>query len=296
MKKLLRTLQVQFPYLLDAKFKLMRFLRNILRIPFENDFYALSLFPDVEDALFLDVGANRGQSSDAILMKRKNIWIYLFEPNELLAEKLKGMFGHNERIVINNFGLGDENTHGILVVPFYKKWMFDGLASFDEDKARNWLKGRVYFYSERFLTLHKSKCQIKILDELELAPFFIKLDIQGYEYRALKGGERTLRAHEPVLLVESPDDATINYLNRLGYQPYAFTQGKFILGLKGKSNTFFMTEEKSYLVRNHIEHPKHGHSQASQGGKIRRSAQHSARLLLKTGELSWTGKSSNATY
>jgi hypothetical protein len=57
MRKLLRTLQVQFPYLLDAKFKLMRLVRNG-RTPLE-DFNALSLFPEVDDALFLDVGANR---------------------------------------------------------------------------------------------------------------------------------------------------------------------------------------------------------------------------------------------
>jgi len=55
------------------------------------------------------------------------------------------------------------------------------------------------------------------LDELGLAPFFIKLDIQGYEYRALLGGERTIRTHEPVLLIESPDEQTIEFLAKLGY-------------------------------------------------------------------------------
>jgi hypothetical protein len=102
MRKLLRTLQVQFPYLLDAKFKLMRLVRNGLNIPFEYDFNALSLFPEEDDALFLDVGANRGQSTDAILMKRKNVRIHQFEPNKLLFEKLKGLYGRNERIMISN--------------------------------------------------------------------------------------------------------------------------------------------------------------------------------------------------
>lgn len=249
MKKLLRTLQVQFPFLLETKFKLMRFIRNGLGIPFENDFHALSLFPGIDEALFLDVGANRGQSTDAILMKRKNIRIHQFEPNELLCDKLKDLFSGNERIVINNFGLGDETGEKVLFVPFYKKWMFDGLASFHEDQARNWLKGRVFFYSERFLTLHKSRSRIKRLDELGLAPFFIKLDIQGYEYRALRGGEQTIRTYEPVLLIETPDDRVIYYLKGLGYEFYAFKQGKLIPGIRGKLNTFFMTEKKSSLVR-----------------------------------------------
>lgn len=252
-KKLLRTLQINFPYLLEMKVKLIRLFRSQLGIPFENDFHALSLFPDVDGELFLDVGANRGQSTDAILMKQKKARIHLFEPNKLLFEKLKGLFGGNEKIVMNNFGLGDETTEGALFVPFYKEYMFDGLASFSEEKARNWLKGRIFFYREQFVTLRKVTSQIRRLDELDLAPFFIKLDIQGYEYRALKGGEQTIKSYKPVLLIESADDRIINYLKDFGYQFFAFKQGKFLRGIRGELNTFFMTEEKSYLVRNNMK-------------------------------------------
>jgi len=253
LKKLLRTLQVGFPFLLDTKFKLVRFFRNGLKIPSESEFRALSLFPDVGGALFLDVGANRGQSTDSILLTTRNVRIHLFEPNELLCRKLERLFGGTQGIVINNFGLGDENTEGVLFVPFYRKWMFDGLASFNEEIAKGWLKDRVFFYNERLVTLHRSRTQIRKLDELDLDPYFIKLDIQGYEYRALKGGEQTLRRHEPVLLIESPDDRTVAYLKGLGYQFFAFSQGKFISGIQGETNTFFMTDEKACLVRKHIE-------------------------------------------
>jgi FkbM family methyltransferase len=252
MKKFLRTLQVNFPYLLDAKFSVMRVIRNTLKVPFEDDFNALSLFPPVDNALFLDVGANRGQSTDAILMKQKNIRIELFEPNELLYDKLKDLFGGDDRMVIHNFGLGDEVTEGTLFVPFYKKWMFDGLASFNEEEAAGWLKGRMFLYSDRLLTIHKSKCKIETLDRLDLAPFFIKLDVQGYEYKALKGGEKTIKKHEPVLLIETPDHKTTAFLKSLGYQLYAYRDGKFIPGVKGALNTFFMTEGKSSLVRSSI--------------------------------------------
>jgi hypothetical protein len=91
------------------------------------------------------------------------------------------------------------------------------------------------------------------LDELGLDPFFIKLDIQGYEFQALKGGERTIKTYEPILLVESPNETTINYLKGFGYQFYAFKEGKFIPGVKGEQNTFFMTENKSSVVKKHIK-------------------------------------------
>jgi phospholipid N-methyltransferase len=81
----------------------MRTYRNILRIPFEEDFYALRLFPDIGEVLFLDVGANRGQSTDAILLQTKNSRVQLFEQNTLLCDKLERQYGDDKRIVINRF-------------------------------------------------------------------------------------------------------------------------------------------------------------------------------------------------
>lgn len=252
-KKLLRTLQANFPFLLETKFSLMRLFRNKLGIPSEKDFRALHLFPNTGKALFLDVGANRGQSTDAILMQTKNSRIQLFEPNPLLCEKLERQYADNKSIVINRFGLGDKTAEQVLYIPFYKQGMLDGLASFDEEKARNWLKRRVFFYKDRYLSVRKLICHIKKLDELGLDPFFIKLDIQGYEFQAIKGGEKTIKTYEPILLIEAANEKIINYLKNLGYQFYAFKQGKFTSGVKGEINTYFMTEDKSTMVERHIK-------------------------------------------
>jgi FkbM family methyltransferase len=250
--KLFRTLQVHFYYLQDAKFSVMRFYRNTFGIPFEKDFLALSLFPQVDGALYLDVGANRGQSTDAILMNTKGSRIQLFEPNLFLCEKLSRLYAHQEEVTIRNFGLGDQTTECLLYIPCYKKWMFDGLASFDKEKAKEWLNGRIFFYREKNLSLLESRSEIKRLDELGCEPFFIKMDIQGYELKALKGGERTIKRAEPILLIESPDHRIIDYLKGLGYRMYAFREGKFIEGVRGELNTFFLTEDKSSLVKKNI--------------------------------------------
>jgi FkbM family methyltransferase len=254
--KLLRTLQVNFPYFLDAKFTLMRLYRNKFGIPFEEDFHALQLFPDTGEALFLDVGANRGQSTDAILMKVKNCRVQLFEPNPLLSDKLSRQYGSDKRVTINQFGLGDRSSEQALYIPFYKRWMFDGLASFDQIEARDWLSERIFFYRERNLSLQEFKCNIKRLDDLNVDPFFIKIDVQGYELQVLMGGEQKIRTCEPILLVESPSEKIIDYLKRFGYQFYAFEKAKFIPGVQGKQNTFFMTENKASLVKRHICDPQ----------------------------------------
>jgi hypothetical protein len=97
-------------------------------------------------------------------------------------------------------------------------------------------------------------CRIVPLDDLNLQPCFIKLDIQGYELKALKGAQRTLRRHEPVLLIESPNDATLEYLDALGYQFFAFDGRRFIERAIGAPNTFFMTPGRMRYVADRIHH------------------------------------------
>lgn len=65
------------------------------------------------------------------------------------------------------------------------------------------------------------------LDSLELAPDFIKYDVEGEEYRALIGSENTIRKHKPVLLVSLYHRSRdifelINYLHR-EYPEYKLT-------------------------------------------------------------------------
>jgi FkbM family methyltransferase len=232
--------------MLEAKFSIMRAYRNQLRKPFDADFNGIEFLPDLEEALFLDVGANRGQSTDAILMKRKKSRIQLFEPNPWLCGKLEAFFGSNPRIIVNRFALGAKTEERELFVPFYKHWMFDGLASFDEETAKSWLRDRMFFYREEFLTVKTVACKIRPLDDLALDPAFIKLDVQGFEYEVVRGGEETIRRCSPILLIESPPAAVlVEYLKGLGYEMYAFRAGGFCRGVMGGANTFFMRADKS---------------------------------------------------
>lgn len=57
--------------------------------------------------------------------------------------------------------------------------------------------------------------EVITLDSLGLAPGFVKLDVEGCELAALIGGERTIRTHRPVVMLEE------NGLNRR----YGFEDG-----------------------------------------------------------------------
>jgi FkbM family methyltransferase len=73
------------------------------------------------------------------------------------------------------------------------------------------------------------------LSEVDL----IKLDCEGYELHALKGGEQTILANRPVIVVEQKpghgksfgykDDAAVDYLILLGMKKHAVISGDYIM-------------------------------------------------------------------
>ena len=236
----------------ETKFFVMRLIRKLLKKPFESDFMAIQYFPNLDRALFLDVGGNRGQSTEAILLYAQNAHIQIFEPVKMLNDRLERRFRKKQQVKVNKFALGYKPCEHQIYIPYYRKWMFDGLTSLDKENPRLWLKEHLYNFKESLFSLQEDTCEVRTLDQLGLKPLFIKLDIQGYEYQALKGGEKTIRANEPILLIEAPDQQIIDYLSELGYQYYAFDNGKFTAGETGMLNTFFMTKTKASDMEEHI--------------------------------------------
>src|SRR5688572_21167201 len=107
LRKLLRTSQSYFPALKEAKEDFQYYYRKALKIPHEQDFQIISRFTSSED-LFIDVGANHGQSINSILLFRPDARIISFEANSALAQqKLQHRYAGQANIQIHPFGLSD---------------------------------------------------------------------------------------------------------------------------------------------------------------------------------------------
>ena len=235
----LRTAQTVVPGLGMAKAWTQRRLRLLRRQPFEADFEAIPMLGLPAGALCLDIGANRGQSIDAI-RKLTDLSVIAFEPNGPFADKLVRQYRRDPRVRVMNLGLSDSAGSATLYVPIYNGFMFDGLASFDRGKAELWLERRIFRFRRDRLEIRPIDCELARLDDLGLAPAFAKLDIQGYEFRALVGGRDTIERHLPALLIESPDEPTLSLLADLGYASYAYIEGRLERGSLGRLNTFFL--------------------------------------------------------
>ena len=81
--------------------------------------------------------------------------------------------------------------------------------------------------------------EVRTMDWFNLAPDLIKLDCEGYELFALKGGEATLKKYKPVVIVEQKpghgsrfglgDTDAVTYLESLGYKMRREIWGDYIL-------------------------------------------------------------------
>jgi FkbM family methyltransferase len=237
-KHYLRTLQTHFPFLHDLRFRLKLGLMGLRGRPHEPDFYFLQQFQPAAHEVLVDIGANRGESILSMrLMAGETTPIVAFEPHPLIFSKLEQRFARSPKVQLFNYGLAQQPGEQTLYTPFYRQWMFDGLTSFDYEAARNWLPGRLWGFDHRKLSIHSTTCQTQTLDSFQLAPAFIKIDVQGYETQVLQGARDTLRRHKPVLLIESLQDEQKALLNPLGYQYFHFQKGQLLPG-KGALNTF----------------------------------------------------------
>lgn len=225
--KIIRDLQSRFGYLLDAKYNTQRYFRGLRKAPFESEFEILKhLNPNGRSAI--DVGANRGQSIDAIRLYHPKAQIFSFEPNKELFDRLGLRFKNDKNLKLHNMGLGKAALTSDLFVPYYRKFMYDGLSSFSKDRATNWLnKDSVWRFNPKLLKVARQTCKIDILDKFSLAPFFLKVHVQGFELEVLERAQETIRTHRPFILI-ARNEAADQWLQNEGYQQYALIDNKLV--------------------------------------------------------------------
>lgn len=253
-KRVLRTVQSETPFLKEAKEICYFYARRRLRIPHENDFKILKFIYSGLRGCYVDVGANRGQSIESILLFKPEAEIISFEANPNLAKKLIARYRAQKNVRVVAAGLADSPGEFTLFVPSYRGVVYDALASFDKHLAASWLSEKtIVGFRPQELRISELRCGVTTLDSQQLSPAFIKVDVEGYEYNVLWGAQETLRKYEPVLLVESfrNDPRTVNVAEELGYEEYHCEGTGFRRGAPtGGPNSFLITRGRwSELVR-----------------------------------------------
>jgi FkbM family methyltransferase len=194
--------------------------RYALRKPHDPDYRVFALFTD-RSGMFLDIGANAGMSALSFRLYNRRSPILSIEPNPFHEGDLRFVGRFVQPFDYRIMAAGDREDAGTLFVPSYRGVPFTTEASLVRDEVvhspslRDRLGPRMD--SPDF---EIAACPVRIapLDELRLSPDFIKVDVQGFERRALEGLADTLERSKPVLLIEAPDQRLRTWLAERGYR------------------------------------------------------------------------------
>jgi FkbM family methyltransferase len=147
----------------------------------------------VEPPIIIDGGAHKGESIDTITSVFDNVNIHAVEANPGRASELENKYD-SENIEIYNVALGPENDE--VEFNITKK---DQSSSILDSTDKN-----VDSFGEKVAVEKQVMVEQNRLDNIiEFSPDIIKLDLQGYELRALEGARDLLQSVELVLVETS---------------------------------------------------------------------------------------------
>ncbi|MFL5729333.1 MAG: FkbM family methyltransferase [Cytophagaceae bacterium] len=146
-----------------------------------------------KNAVFLDIGANKGEFcfiAEKLIAGRN---IYAFEPNPQLNRILSAIF---PAVHVSPFAISDQTGSSILKVPVIGKNTDDSLGTLEISHKEEKETAQQTFHVQT-ITLDDFVHEQKI-DRIDL----IKIDVEGHEMAVMKGAGKTINAFRPHLMVE----------------------------------------------------------------------------------------------
>jgi FkbM family methyltransferase len=252
LRLLIRSTLVWFPALQTVKERSQLRWQSAAHGTHERDFRAIGILDPPPRALYVDVGANIGQSVLSIRSQDRDARVVAFEPNPSLLDGLRRILPAGADVRIEPFALGDSDGSFNLYVPSYNGWVFHGLSSLDRHEAEDWLAaGRLIGFDRSRLVIEDLPCRVRRLDSFGLDPWLVKVDAQGMEAAVLAGGRETIARCEPILLLETTafEGRIHDLLAPLGYSPAVLRDGALHHGDRGAMNIFYLPRRLTDLIR-----------------------------------------------
>lgn len=173
-------------------------IKTLKRDKKENDFFTfLSLLKDGQGDV-LDIGANIGIMTVHLAAQLPNTTIHAFEPMPANASILKKIIAHFRlnKAVVHEVALGESTGVAKMVLPLNGQTVMQGLSHVKHESITEWNDG------------HEVEVPLDQLDNIINGQVIqgIKIDVENFEYFALKGAQRILQTHHPIIYAELWDN------------------------------------------------------------------------------------------
>jgi len=201
-----------------------------------------SLCQQINNKIFLDIGAHTGVFSLAAVKSNKSNLILSFEP-----------FFMNYARMSTNFKINNLNPNNL--------FMF---AIGDSNKSNKLqINTNMHYHSSGGSILGKGNYEFPV-QEISLDTFMkkedkskvslMKIDVEGYEPRVLKGAEEIINLSLPIIFFECNQNHVADYFNTEMSSNYVFFEINDKTGIV--EETFKLTPSKNYFLNNKIAIPK----------------------------------------
>ena len=157
---------------------------------FDNDVFERSKRYIKENSVVIDAGANYGQLSILFSKVKPNVHVYAFEAYKYISEILqKNVLINNSKVKVHNCVLSDESKKNLIISESI-------LKEFNN-------------YGSNFVDLKKKSNQGNLVDSVKIDDLniqqevsFMKIDVQGYDLKVLRGAEKTIKRNKMPIIIE----------------------------------------------------------------------------------------------
>ncbi|MGQ0657566.1 MAG: FkbM family methyltransferase [Chromatiales bacterium] len=172
--------------------------------------------------LLIDIGSNIGWYS-LVLSAQARPTVLSFEPDPLNFSLLEHNIRLNRRQNIQAFNLGLDQEESVKTLHLYKSYNLGRHSFIPHERSTGCVEVKTVVLDKFLQKLGLEREPVK----------FLKIDIEGYEYPALLGAERTLQNTSVVLsefspaamkTIEQDPMDLVRYLQNLGFAPAHFEQ------------------------------------------------------------------------
>jgi FkbM family methyltransferase len=228
-------------------------------LPHETDYWGFPLLAKkvlpAGSKTILDIGANRGHSSRAFLKLLPEWKVIAFEANPVHRDNLQKIsLKHKERFSFHIGGVTDiPKGHLTLFTPYYKSFAMHSASALSNSEALAGVEHAFPSLRGQFI-IKSTETSTFNIDSLNLECSFVKIDIQGEEFRALQGMSDTIKRCKPVILVEMnlTQHGISEFMQKNGYMPYTYDSSTNMM-IHGYGPHTSEHRNQFFLTENHIQ-------------------------------------------